>query len=185
MAIFSKRGGTLEGHPLARDGMDEFQTVGMQVEAVGGLAVELVAADGASQAVGMGTVHAQLVGASGLRIEGYAVVANYLIVGCGGLAALIVNHLSRAVDGVAEQGQLYAAFFRCGGSVEQGDVALADSVVGKLLLQGGVNASVLGCHQQSAGAHVEAMGEDGVGVALVEDGGHGMVADAARHAEQS
>jgi hypothetical protein len=45
----------------------------MQVEAVGGTAVKLVAKDGAAEAVGVGTVHAQLVGAACMGIEGHEV----------------------------------------------------------------------------------------------------------------
>ena len=92
----------MESDGFASSGMDKFQAVGMEVEAVGEVAVELVAEDGAAQTVGVGTVHAQLVGAPCLRIEGDAVVADDLVVGDGWLAALVVDDLARTVDGVAE-----------------------------------------------------------------------------------
>ena len=45
--------------------------VAMQVETVGFCAIQLVAEDGAAQSFLVGTVHAQLMGAAGMGIEGY------------------------------------------------------------------------------------------------------------------
>lgn len=59
-------------HPLAGDRMTELQCLGMEVEAVGGTAIERVAHDGAVQTVGMGSVDTELVGAACLGVEGDA-----------------------------------------------------------------------------------------------------------------
>ena len=45
--------------------------VAMQVETVGFCAIQFVAEDGAAQSFLVGTVHAQLMGAAGMGIEGY------------------------------------------------------------------------------------------------------------------
>ena len=70
--VVQERSGLLETHALGGDGMGEFEQLGMQVEAVGGTAVKLVAKDGAAEAVGVGTVHAQLVSAPCFRVKAYA-----------------------------------------------------------------------------------------------------------------
>ena len=44
----------------------------VEVESVSLRAIELVTHDGATQAVGVGTVYAQLMGTPGLRVEGNA-----------------------------------------------------------------------------------------------------------------
>jgi hypothetical protein len=49
--------------------MDKFQTLGMQVEPVGWVSIELITTDGTPQSVRMGTMHAQLVSAASMRIE--------------------------------------------------------------------------------------------------------------------
>ena len=52
--------------------MTELQCLGVKVEAVGGTAIERVAYDGAVQAVRMGGVDTELVGAACLGVEGDA-----------------------------------------------------------------------------------------------------------------
>ena len=51
-------------HPFSCDGVAEAEAFGMEVEAVGGGAIEDVALDGASKPFGVGAVDAQLVGAA-------------------------------------------------------------------------------------------------------------------------
>ena len=48
--------------------MNKSDAFGMEVETVGGRAVKGVALDGPVESVGMGTMHPQLVGASGLGL---------------------------------------------------------------------------------------------------------------------
>ena len=62
--------------------------------------IELVAADGTPQSVGMGAMNAELVGAAGMGIEGYEVVAEKFVVGNSALAMLHVDNLSWPVHGV-------------------------------------------------------------------------------------
>ena len=107
--MISERGGCVEGERLARQGVAERQVLGMQVQAVGLLAVEGVAEDGAVEALAVGTVHAQLVGASRERGECQARVGafggKHLIEGYGLLAARRVDHLAGAVERVGAQGE--------------------------------------------------------------------------------
>ena len=57
-----------ESHALACHGMGEFKVFGVQVEAVGSSTVERVADNGGVEAVAMGAVYTQLVGAPRLGI---------------------------------------------------------------------------------------------------------------------
>ena len=59
----------LEMHPLARDGVAEAETFGVEVEAVGGGSVENVAFDGSPETFWMGAVDAELVSASTFGVE--------------------------------------------------------------------------------------------------------------------
>ena len=61
-----ERTGELEVHPLARDGMFEGDGLCLEIQAVGLLAVELVAEDGTAETVGVGAMHAQLMGSAGM-----------------------------------------------------------------------------------------------------------------------
>ena len=70
--IQSELWGEFEVHLLAGDGMDEADGLGLEIETVSLRAIELVTHDGATQAVGVGTVYAQLMGTPGLRVEGNA-----------------------------------------------------------------------------------------------------------------
>ena len=63
-----KRGVGLYLHHFSADGMAELEGFGMEVEAVRWLSVEGIAYDGAAQAVGVGGVHTELVGAAGLGV---------------------------------------------------------------------------------------------------------------------
>lgn len=67
------------------------------------VSVEFIAYNGASEPVGVSTVNAQLVGSSGMGVEGYEVVGDELIVGDGLLAVFHVHHLPRPVHGVWAQ----------------------------------------------------------------------------------
>ena len=107
--MISERGGCVEGEWFARQGMAERQVFGMQVQAVGLLAVKGIAEDGTVETLAVGTVHAQLVGAARERGEGQARVGafggKHLIEGHGLLAARKVDHLTRAVERVGAQGE--------------------------------------------------------------------------------
>ena len=85
--------------------MDEFYLFGMEVEAVGTGAVEDVALDGTSEAVGMGAVDAELVGAACLGIELHAVLVGEDVTGEGGLAYAVVDDLAGRIEGIAGEGE--------------------------------------------------------------------------------
>ena len=65
--------GTSKGERLARDGMTEGKGLGMEAEPLEGMAaaIEGVADDGTPEAVAVGTVHSQLVGAAGMGGESH------------------------------------------------------------------------------------------------------------------
>ena len=90
--------------------MDEFYLFGMEVKAVGTGAVKDVAFDGTSEAVWMGAVDAELMGAAGLGIELDAVLVGEDVVGEGGLAHAVVDHLAGGIEGIAGEGEGDSAF---------------------------------------------------------------------------
>ena len=88
--------------------MGEGQRGGVQTEAaVGRTTVEPVTHDGCVKPFGVGTVHAQLVGAPGMRGQqhtGASVASGYdPVVGDGNFAMVVVDHLSRPVERVRTQ----------------------------------------------------------------------------------
>ena len=85
--------------------MDEFYLFGVEIETVSTGAVEDVALDGTPETVGMSTVDAELVGATGLGIELHAVVVGENIMGDGGLAHAIVDHLTGSIEWIARKGK--------------------------------------------------------------------------------
>ena len=57
-------------------------------------------------------------------------------------------------------------------------------MVRELLLQLSVGVTRLGSHHQSAGAHIETVGQQRTGIALTEDGGYRVAANASGNTEQ-
>ena len=54
--------GQLKVHALARGGMFEGDGLRLEIETVGLCAIEFIAQDGTAKAIGVGTMHPQLVG---------------------------------------------------------------------------------------------------------------------------
>ena len=112
----------------------------MQHQAGGGLAVEAVAHDGAVQALWVGGMDAQLVGAARERLKadsGHAVVAfQHMVSGHCGPAVLAVHSLAGTVVDVGADGQIDDALILHDQAVEQGDVTLADGVLFRALDSG-------------------------------------------------
>ena len=63
---------TMHSYYFTIRGMPEFQIFRMEAEAFGWLSVEGIAHDGTVHSVGVGGVHTELVGASGLGVVGDA-----------------------------------------------------------------------------------------------------------------
>ena len=83
----------------------------------------------------MGTVHAQLVGTACMRPEGEEVGRGKdTIFRDGPFAMLEVDHLSRTVQRIAEQGQVNDAVFLGWYTLHHGKVLLFDGVIRKLFL---------------------------------------------------
>ena len=59
-------------HFLTRCGMDESDGLGLQLQTISLPAIEFITKNGTAQTIGMGTVHAQLVGPSRMRPKGEA-----------------------------------------------------------------------------------------------------------------
>ena len=82
--------------------MGEREVFGMEVKAVGMETVEVIAYDGHSQTVLVGTVHTQLMGAACVGREQNAVIGSFLadklIIGHRRFSLFIIHHLSRAVE---------------------------------------------------------------------------------------
>ena len=143
--------------------MPELQLFGMQVHAVGCLAVEGVAQDGAIHAFRMGRVETELVGASGSGVVGYpgaemllpvdedhGVVEDF-VSGDGIFPVFGIDPLEGAVVVVGTEGQTdEAVVAELGGdTVEQGNVAFLDDAVLELFLQIIVGVHVLGDKEQA------------------------------------
>ena len=94
----------LEVHFLVGDRVSEPEFGSVEHQAAVAMRVtetiELVTKDGASQPIGVGAMNAELVGAAGMWVEGYEVVAEKFVVGNSALAVLHVDNLSWPVHGV-------------------------------------------------------------------------------------
>ena len=104
------------------------------------MSVEAVAYDGNTQSVMVGAVNAQLVGASGMRKEGYPRDVSFpfdnAVFGYGLLAVGEIHLLIRSVERVGTQRQAYLAVYRAvGHAVQEGDIPLAYLTLGKLRLE--------------------------------------------------
>ena len=159
-----------------------------------GAAVEFVANDGAGEAVCVGGVHPQLVGAACLGEELNACDAarlvgvqnghsacvllnlNDFVSGATGFAVFVIDHLTRAVDGVAAQGKGDESFVACRPAVEQGGVGLSYRVLVELVLQVTECVACLGDDEDAARVLVEAVDWCwGVGVFIARIGRGGIV----------
>ena len=88
--IILKGGRNGKGKRFFGNRVHETDVFGMEEKAGGGCAIEVIANDGAMQAVGMGGMYTQLVGTAGKRVKGYA---------CGGFGAL--QHFVACDSGLA------------------------------------------------------------------------------------
>lgn len=95
--------------------MAEGYCLGVQIQAVGRVAVEAVAYYRCAKSEPVCAVNAQLVGASGVRKQLYqrasCCLSDNLIVGYGSLSVVCVHLLIRAVKRVGDEWQTYSAAF--------------------------------------------------------------------------
>ena len=84
-------------HSFIGDGMDERDSLCLEVKTVALRAVEFVALDRTAYAVRMGTVHSQLVRTAGVRPEGDERRGKDPILRDGTFAMLEVDNLSRTI----------------------------------------------------------------------------------------
>ncbi|EJW90638.1 hypothetical protein EVA_21260 [gut metagenome] len=144
------------------------------------------------EALRVGSMHTQLVGASGEGVEGHqrlrAPFLEHFVVRHRLFAVNEVHQLPRSVVQVRTQRQTDVPFRSGGPTVEQGHIALVHSAVGKLLLQMAVHLQALGDDQQARRVLVEPVYDErsgGIGIALAhpaEDRVHRLLA---RHREQA
>ena len=90
--------------------MNKSDPAGMQMQTVGGMAIECVAPDGTVQTIGMGTMEAKLMGAAGEGMKLYAcpalgICAHHFVFGDGGFSMYVVDDLAWTVCGVRTQRQ--------------------------------------------------------------------------------
>jgi hypothetical protein len=142
--------------------VDEGDGLSLEIETVSLRAIEFIALDGTAEAVGMGAVHAELVGTAGMGPEGeegepppappeegsacggvfrQALLplgkvgrGQHSVLCDGAFAVLEVDDLSRTVHGIAEQGQVDDAVLLCWCTLYDGEVFFLHGVVRKLLL---------------------------------------------------
>ena len=111
----------------------------VQKQPGGGVTVEFVTNDGAAQTLAAGTMHAQLMGASGQRMQFYTAVVQHPVVGNGLPSVGGVDELPRTVVEIGAQGQRDTALVRCWPSLrgwfQERDISFLDFMVGKLALQ--------------------------------------------------
>ena len=95
-------------HSLTCNGVGEFYLVAVQTEPLTLSSIEFIADDGATETVGVGAVHAQLVGTAGVGIEGEECptasdIKHFKFRHCR-LASLVVHHLAGTIRRVEDQG---------------------------------------------------------------------------------
>ena len=95
----------VECHRLAVHRMAEREAGGVEHQSLCGVAIEVVAYDGARQPVGMGAVDAQLVGAPRQGVKLNSVVGQHAVVGDGLMPVCGIHELAWAVGQVGAQGQ--------------------------------------------------------------------------------
>ena len=83
--------------------MAELKFGGVKVEPVGTMTIERVAHDGATQSVGMRTVHAQLVRATGQRPKFHPVFADKAIFSYPFFTPCMIHHLIRTIHRVGQK----------------------------------------------------------------------------------
>jgi hypothetical protein len=119
--------------------MDEGDALGMEIEAVGGTAIEGVANDRSIEPVGMGGMKTKLMGATRLGIEidvGTAILglANHTIMGHGLLARNVVNKLTGTIEIVGSKRKGDGSLGGKSGALKYRLIALADGALLKLTL---------------------------------------------------
>ena len=85
-------------HPFAGKGVAEGEAFGVEVKTVGGAPVEDVPLDGYAESFWMGTVDTELVRSAAFWEKFNALGRGELIIGEGGFAKTMVNHLTRTVE---------------------------------------------------------------------------------------
>lgn len=144
--------------------MAEGHGLGMQEEAGGPTAIQVVAYDGGVQSFRMGGMHPQLVGAPREGIEGHAgltVAARQdLKTRDGGFAVYRAHHLPWTVVRVGAEGKTDKAFVVRYRAVEQSYVSFFDVPRFKQLLQLSVRFRVFGDEEHSRGVHVQAVHQE-------------------------
>lgn len=139
--------------------MAEGHGLGMQEEAGGPTAIQVVAYDRGVQSFRMGGMHPQLVGAPREGIESHAGLAaaarQDLEARDGGFAVCRAHHLPWAVVRVGAEGKTDKAFVVRYRTVEQSDVPFFDVPRFKQLLQLPVRFRVFGNEEHSRGVHVQ------------------------------
>jgi hypothetical protein len=103
----SEIGSLFEFHYVTRQRMGERKIFGMEVKTVGMETVEVIAHNGHSQTVLVGTVHTQLVGAAGMGRKQNAVIRSFLpdkfIIGHRWFSLFVIYYLSRTVQVVRDE----------------------------------------------------------------------------------
>lgn len=100
--------GQTKGHSLTRHRVGKCYSVAVQTEPLRLVAIEFITHNRATETVGVGAVHAQLVGAAGVGIEGEETPPvsgiKHLIFRHCRLAPLVVHHLAGTIRRVEDQG---------------------------------------------------------------------------------
>ena len=107
-ATDSERTFCLQTQEVARSRMPESEALGVQIEAVPGIAVERIAHDGAGKSFGVGTMQAKLVRTSrvGLQLQAAdgatfeLLRAHHLVLSDSGFSGSEIHHLARTVEQV-------------------------------------------------------------------------------------
>ena len=141
--------------------MREFYLGSVEHEPFGGLAVQIVAHNGAVEARVVRCVNAQLVRAASLGKEFNQCApigtTDDRKTRCGWLAVLKIYHLPRTVVDVGAERQAHGAAVGWQKAVEQGHVALFHPPKGEQHLHGFENPLGFGNEQNARGVHVEAV----------------------------
>lgn len=188
----SESGGTADADGLMGEGVLKLQFGSMEHQAGSGtaVAIESVAEDRGMEAIDMGHMNAQLMGATCLGEKGYkkrAAVALFedAISGDGRFSVGVIYSLPRPVEGVTHEREGDASF-RCRRSAERSDegfVALGDLAREEELLHTSIGLCGLSDEHDAAGVHIQPMHGEVVG--MLEPIDETIFTSCTRNGEQS
>lgn len=129
-------GRTFDAQHFSGDGVTEFDALGMEEKPSIGCAIEPVSQDGSVEAVGVGCMYAQLVGAPGQRVKCDPSLACFdlqdTVFGNGRFPVNGIDRLSRSIVRIRTQGKIDSTAMGVDDALQKGNVVLLDGPMPEL-----------------------------------------------------